>query len=313
MKPLIAVLAVALAGCGPEGQGEADELDTLSNALKIPTENRISLLDVGSWNVEWYGSTANGPSDEALQQANVQKVIAGMNLDLLGLTEVVSEAAFQTLSTGLRNHTGLLATDPKVENGRAFYSANEQKVGLIFHSRFTVDRARLVLTDDAYAFGGRPPLEVQLSFVDHGKPQELTVLVVHLKALSDADSLRRRTDSAIALKAYLDEQPAGRQVLVIGDFNDDLFSSQRPGAPSPFAAFVADPGHWRFATQALSEAHVSTTVHFKSTIDHHLASATMFEHYVADSVKVVRPDAAIPGYGDTTSDHYPVVSRYDFR
>ncbi len=308
--PLVALCV----GCGPQlAEDEGDALASLESELKIPTENRIGLVDVGSWNIEWYGSAANGPDDEALQQSNVKQVVAGMNLDLLGLTEVVSAPAFHALVAAARNHDGLLVTDPIVEQGAQFYSANEQKVGLVFHRRFHVDRARVVLTEHAFDFGGRPPLEVTLSFIDHGRPTQLVVLVVHLKAMADLDGYRRRAASAVALKDYLDEALAGRFVAVIGDFNDDLFSSTRPGAASPFAAFVKDETRYQFSTQALSEARISTTVAFTSTIDHHLANRALADHYVADSAKVVRPDAVIAGYGTTTSDHYPVVSRYDFR
>jgi hypothetical protein len=46
-------------------------------------------------------------------------------------------------------------------------------------------------------------------------------------------------------------------------------------------------------------------------IDHTLASNEVMADYVANSASVLRP-AWIPDFGGTTSDHYPVLSRYDF-
>jgi hypothetical protein len=43
-------------------------------------------------------------------------------------------------------------------------------------------------------------------------------------------------------------------------------------------------------------------------IDHHLVSALLAADYVESSAAVLHP--VVPAYGTTTSDHYPVVSRY---
>lgn len=311
----LAAVVMGVLGCGVE-QGEAIEPDVLAtgtDALSIPNENRSASVDIGSWNVEWFGSPSKGPADEPLQQANTRKVIAGLNLDLLGLTEIVSEPAFRALVAGLPDRVGILSSDATVERGADFYSAGEQKVALVLHKRFKVDRARLVLTEESFTFAGRPPLELSLSFTENGRPRTLVVMVVHLKAMGDADSHRRRTLAAAALKKLIDTEYPTRWVAVIGDFNDDLFSSTKPGAPSPFAELVNDATHYRFTTQALSEADISTTVSFGSTIDHHLVTNELFGRYVDGSAKVLRVDSFIPGYGNNTSDHYPVLSRYDLR
>jgi len=68
------------------------------------------------------------------------------------------------------------------------------------NKRFAIGRARLVLTDQAFAFGGRPPMEVTLHFTEGQTARTMVVLVVHLKAMSDAASYDRRVTSAKALK-----------------------------------------------------------------------------------------------------------------
>ena len=47
-------------------------------------------------------------------------------------------------------------------------------------------------------------------------------------------------------------------------------------------------------------------------IDHHLASNESSALYVASSAEVYRVDQHIPSYDATTSDHYPVLSRYSW-
>ena len=309
------VVAVAVVGCGPQEAGVelvGDGRDGQSAALEVASVDQPSTVDAVSWNVEWYGDPLHGPTDEATQQANVRRVAAGLAPDLLGLVEVVSEDAFQAVVQAMPAHDGLLVTDPRVVGGAANYSADEQKVALIFHKRFTVESAQVVVTEASYAFAGRPPLEVHLRFTENGKPRTLVVLVAHFKAMANADGYRRRTAASAALKAYLDATYAGRWVLTMGDLNDDVDASTYRQSVSPFANFVADPGY-RFVTKALSDANQSTTVGFSSTIDHHLVTRALAARYVEGSVQVLHPDLVVPSYGTSTSDHYPVLSRYDLR
>ncbi len=44
--------------------------------------------------------------------------------------------------------------------------------------------------------------------------------------------------------------------------------------------------------------------------DQHVVSIAAAASYVAESATVLRLDGVFAAYGDTTSDHFPVVSRY---
>jgi len=319
MNRALLLLTLTLAACGPVDSDAivsvvdgTPEYDDVAASLRMPSEDRPETVDVGSWNVEWFGSTEDGPLDEAVQQANVKNVIKQTNLDLLGLVEVVSEEAFKTLLAGLPAYDGLLVTDPRVVNGANYYYSGEQKVALLFKRRFTVDSARVVVTEQSYAFAGRPPMEVHLSFSEDGKPRTLVVLVAHFKAMANYDGYTRRITAANALKQYLDATYPTRWVLVVGDFNDDIDVSTYQRKESPFAAFVNDTAY-RFTTDALSAAGTSTTSNFSSTIDHHLATDDLARRFIAGSAKVLRPETWVADYALKTTDHYPVVTRYDLR
>ncbi|MDP2274277.1 MAG: endonuclease/exonuclease/phosphatase family protein [Archangium sp.] len=317
MNRALLLLTLTLTACGPEDAvatftDSTPEYDDVASSLRMPSEDRPETVDVGSWNVEWFGAPDNGPLDEVAQQRNVKNVIKQTNLDLIGLVEVVSEDAFKTLMAGLPAYEGLLVTDPRVTNGAAYYSANEQKVALLYKRRFTVDSAKLVLMEQSYAFAGRPPMEVHLSFTEDGAPRTLVVMVTHFKAMANSDGYTRRITASNALKWYLDGTYPSRWVLVVGDFNDDIDVSTYQRKPSPLAPFVNDPAY-RFTTDSLSAAGISTTANFSSTIDHHLATDELARRFVADSAKVLRPEAWVTDYVLKTSDHYPVVTRYDLR
>ena len=319
-----ALLLTLVAACGPVAPGADEEgapadgkadiagFEGSGDDAPLPSEDHPDTVDVGSWNLAWYGDDWKGPDDDALQQHNVARVLSETDLDLVGLVEVVSADAFDRLLDEMPDHDGLLVTDPRVAGGADYYADGEQKVALVHHRRFTVESARVILTDATWDFAGRPPLEVSLSFEEDGAPRTLVLVVAHFKAMANQEGYERRLAAAAALHDYLDAEHAGRWVLVVGDLNDDIDDSTYWGHPSPFAQLVDDPDY-RFTTDALSEDGVATTVRYPATIDHHLATDVLSWRFVEGSAEVLPLDEDIADYGDTTSDHFPVISRYDLR
>src|SRR5689334_24916982 len=88
----VVCLVAGIAACGGD-----PELGSSSAAVTIPGKGTATTLDVANWNLEWFGDTANGPTNEALQLSNVRDVIAGTDFDVWGLEEVVSSSTFASL------------------------------------------------------------------------------------------------------------------------------------------------------------------------------------------------------------------------
>lgn len=101
-------------------------------------------------------------------------------------------------------------------------------------------------------------------------------------------------------------------VFVIGDLNDDVDTSIWPTDASPYANFVSHTARYRFGTNPLSDNGTASTVDYADMIDHHLVSNESHALYVASSAKVYRVDHYVSDYGNTTSDHYPVLRRYSW-
>lgn len=310
----LCVLLLSLAtACGgdPSALPPVAPLATREDAVTIPGRGFSTTLDVACWNLEWFGAPSQGPSDDALQLQNARDVILGADLDLWGVEELVNAGQFNTLVSQLAGYGGLLANDPTVQGGSAYYSAGEQKVGLLYkRSIASVVSARVILTANATDFGGRPPLEARLRVALNGHTEDLVVIVLHAKALADVDSWERRVSASQALKAYLDSTWPSTRVMVLGDFNDDVDVSISSGRESPYQNFVDDPADYTFATKALSDANLTSTTSNKAVIDHHLVSNEVASLYVPGSATVYRVDAYIPDYDITTTDHFPVLTRY---
>ncbi|MGK7312755.1 MAG: endonuclease/exonuclease/phosphatase family protein [Candidatus Longimicrobiales bacterium M2_2A_002] len=321
----VLMASLFLGGCAINGPGPVDVPDSEGpepvGSLEvapvelpaIPVLGTDTTLDIGTWNLEWFGDPSNGPAPEPRQLENVWALLDATAVDVWAVQEVGRADQFEALLAQLAGYDGLLATDPRVADGRAHYSGfggNELKVGLVYRSgSVTVDSARVILTDYDYEFAGRPPLKVHLRAGDGPSPTELVVIVLHAKAGDEPEDRDRRAAGSRALKGYLDARYPEARVVVAGDFNDDTDLSITTGEPSPYQNFVDVPGY-AFPTAALTAAGASSTVFWPEIIDHELATDELMADYVAGSAAVVPADDWLAAYPESTSDHYPVVARY---
>jgi endonuclease/exonuclease/phosphatase family metal-dependent hydrolase len=280
-------------------------------------------FSAANWNLEWFGDTSHGPTDEALQLENVRTVMTNVGADFWGLEEVVDATEFESLKqkTGL---AGFIANDPDVLYGSSYYSTGEQKVAILYRPDVvSVRNKQLILTAYNTEFGTRPPLRVDLTITRNGASVDLVAIVLHMKAQTsstDTTSYDRRYAAAQALKSYLDTQLSDTPFIVLGDWNDDVDvsilkdSTSSSGAymPTPYQNFVDDTADYTFVTRPLSLARVRSTVSNTEFIDHQLVSNELLASYVSNSAQAVRPDTYISSYKTTTTDHYPVLSRFSF-
>lgn len=289
-------------------------------AMTVTTSVEAPRLEVASWNIEWFGAPGNGPADDDQQRQKAAQVIAGAEIPVWGLVEMVDTTHFTNLISSLPGYEGFLADDPSVTWGTSFYGVSEQKPGFLYDAtRVEVTGASLILTDYDLTFAGRPPLRVDALVDLDGDAVELVFIVLHLKAFKDVTSYGKRKDASVALKSYLDTTLPDDRVLVIGDWNDDVDESitwdpiNLTRMPTPFENFVTDTADYTFLTSALSAAGMTSTVGHGEMIDHHLATDELAAWHVGTS-EVLRPDlwsSPVTEYGSTTSDHFPVVSRFE--
>jgi endonuclease/exonuclease/phosphatase family metal-dependent hydrolase len=316
LLPLLALAAACSSNAGPvtpPGGGN----ESVNVSVSLPAAGTASTFDVGTWNVEWFGSTANGPANEALQLVAAAEIISDLDLDLWSVQEIVSADAFGALVDSLPGYEGLLANDPGVVDGPAFYSDfddTEQKIGFIWKSSLlSVDSARVILTENDFEFAGRPPLELQATLDLGGAETPVVLIALHAKAGADREDWVRRTDAAAALKSYLDTRWPDANVFVLGDFNDDVDVSIHNSETTPYSGFLNDGARWSFATEALTAAGETSTVNFGDVIDHILVSDEAWAGYVdasADVLSDIASSVSGPTYGDDVSDHYPVLARF---
>ncbi len=68
---------------------------------QVPVIGDSATLEIANWNLEWFGKTGYGPSDERLQQANIRDVVQKSDIDIWTFCEVSNNTAFDSLMTQL--------------------------------------------------------------------------------------------------------------------------------------------------------------------------------------------------------------------
>lgn len=293
MKWLLACTALASA-CMPDANLADPVTDRARAGGGAPTMfQEPRALCVMTWNIEWLGDPSEGPSDEAHQLAVAQAVLVEHAPGLAGLQEIASRASAEALRAQLPGYALSLSS-----------YAQPQQTALLFDARRferVAERSVEGLSD-----AGRAPLEVELRSV--AEPERtLVAIVLHAKAGDDAAAWTSRERLARGLRAYLDRAHAGRDVIVLGDFNDGFTASTVEGYASPYQALTQVGAY--VALTADAERGDEPSTRWGATVDHIVVSRGLRERLEEASVNVQRDEveARHPGFFESVSDHAPVT------
>jgi endonuclease/exonuclease/phosphatase family metal-dependent hydrolase len=275
--------------------------DLGAEAFEVPWSDipLAETFDVGTWNIEWFGSPTNGPSNVDLQFNNVRRVIETMDLDLYALQEISNVALFNRLVDSLSNYNGFISN----------YSQS-QKVAYLYKSSVidSVD-AGYVATGSTWA-GGRFPFMFQFDATVGHSTKRIRALNFHAKAFANQSDYNQRVADAAVLKMYTDARTTQQdKLIVLGDYNDDVTTSTWNNATSPYQNFVTDP-RYEIVTKSLSEMGF-TSYRSVSMIDHIMMNEHLYDFHLSGSQQVENV-SYIGSYLSTTSDHYPVWTRFQF-
>lgn len=272
---------------------------------QFPALGKDSSLDIATWNLEWFGDTENGPTNENTQQTNVRNLIMQTDFDVFAVQEVSNEQAFNTMNTLL---------DFKYGNMLAPISPT-QKMALYWKKdMFTLiaSESKLILTDQPSNFVERFPLQVALATKGGTQTDTLYFIVLHLKAFSDQSSYNTRSNASKSLKTYLESNLSKKKFIVLGDWNDDLDQSIYNNQASPYKNFL-DAGY-TFPSRELTLAGKKSYAFGNEMIDHVLQSKSLDSFYYSGSAKVFDNAASfVSNFSNNTSDHFPVYAAYNWK
>lgn len=266
------------------------------------------ILETVTWNLKWYGSDSNGPSDEDLQTSNTLQIIDSLEADLFAMQEISSQQALNNLTSRMKGYRGFVAN----------HIGYDQKTAFVFNTQTidSVSSGPIEEFQDEDDWAGRLPFYFAFNYT-YGE-QDISVpvyaIVVHGKCCSDKESYQRRMRAAESLYTYLTRNKPNANIIFLGDYNDDVDESIYQEARTPYASFVNDENNFSVVTQALSKNGQSSTISYPETIDHITISNEMTPYYQMNSVRALtKVTSFIEAYGSTTTDHYPVMAAFDMR
>lgn len=294
--------------------------------LGTKAQSTDSTLDVACWNIEWFGATGNGPTNDDLQEKNVVSILKWLDADLYGLVEIVDTMRFRRVVDELGKDKFDYVIAPFCSNattntGNAWLSG--QKLAFIYRkSLFSNVTTKGLLRNSSSAYtswaSGRFPFMLSAKVTIRGVSKDMHFIVIHGKAGDTESDHNRRLAGAKELKDSLDTYYSTATTFLIGDFNDALNTPIYKTAPAtsfhPFVSDSTDNDHYKSITLPLAVAGKSSMIRYPNIVDNHIISNEAAPFYIPASARVVTDvTKMIPDYitADQTSDHYPVISHYN--
>lgn len=287
-------------------------------------------LEVVNWNIEWFGSPANGPANDDLQQLNVLKIMNSIHADVYGLLEVVDESRLQAVVSQMPGYAYVISdygSHTNLNEADASSLAAAQKLAFVYRT----DMFSNVTTTALLSLGintpedlanpdydnwasGRFPFMMSADVTQNCRTEQVKFILVHAKANTAplATSYNRRKQGADNLYALLNTEYADDHIILLGDFNDDLDQSITTGfTTTSWSAFTGDTENFTALTLPLSLAGEKSTTSYSDVIDHVVVSHEMGLFNLEQTTDILTDAAAlVSNYANTTTDHYPVFTRY---
>jgi hypothetical protein len=307
--------------------------------------NRDQTLDIAAWNMEFFGANAGtiscpngnlvynnmGPVNDDLQQTNAVTVLSKLSADIISVEEVSDINRFDAVVKALPGSYNYVCSNrfsyyfqnecDQVPSGGTVFGPTSlaQKVCVIYNTATVtpVLAETKPLLDGKYAYpndngwsSGRLPFLFVADATINGVTKRIHVVAIHAKSGSALEDYNRRKQDVADLKALLDSSYPNANLIILGDYNDKLNGSIASGQVSSYQPLLSDPGSYIPLTLPLENQGCSTFNSSASFIDHMIVSNELQPAYVANSTYVLQP-FSIPNYGNTTSDHNPIESRFD--
>jgi hypothetical protein len=295
--------------------------------LKGTSLNPANTLEVVNWNLEWFGSPTMAPNNDNLQEQNVRTILQNIGADIYGVVEVVDEARLASVVSQMPGYSYVIGNygshvNPPDPTGGPLAAA--QKLAFIYKTslfsnistRPLINNQNVNSTSYNNWASGRYPFLMTADVTMNCITKRINFVLIHAKANTSptATSYARRLASANELHDTLVTYFGSENVIVLGDFNDDLDVSITAGfTTTSYSAFTTDPANFFSPTLALSLAGKKSTVSYSDVIDHVMLSNELVPYYMAGSANILSDVAnLVSNYGSTTTDHYPVFTRYRF-
>jgi len=264
------------------------EVDNINDAISFGSEET---LDIITWNLEWF------PKNESTISF-VSEFILSLYPDIIALQEISDQYSFNLLIESLGE--GWVGYRDNTDYQELSYIINLNQVNLI-------ETPYEILNEYEYFFAYRSPYVLNIEFDN----KIFSIIDVHLKCCDGSED--RRMASSEYLKNYIDTYYEEDNVIILGDFNDELIDSRDENV---FLNFLDDTDNYFFTDLYIAEGPSNnwSFPNWPSHLDHILVTNEVLNFNI--STNTIRLDNYMIGgwdkYDNYISDHRPVGINISF-
>ena len=259
-------------------------------------------LNIITWNIE------NFPKEDELTIDYLVETINLMELDIIALQEIRNTDSFNQLV----NKLGDSWVGYRAGNG------NYQELSYLINTeRINYEQPYTILDQEEYYFAYRAPYVLEFSYNN----QNFILINVHYKCCGDgnlnlndgSDEEFRRLTSSTYLENYITTNFDSDNVIILGDFNDELTDSYNNNI---FNVFTDNPDKYRFTDIEMAEQsdpwQYWSFPNWPSHLDHILISNELFDDFnnsnsISNTILIDGElDNGWQEYDFYLSDHRPV-------
>jgi endonuclease/exonuclease/phosphatase family metal-dependent hydrolase len=284
-KFILYIFLFILIGCSENNN------DNNSSIINFGSDETFDLI---TWNLEFFPK-----HNETIDYA--KDFILDLNLDVIAMQEISNQNAFTSLVNRLGNQWVGYRSD----------NSNYQELSYIINTdNIDITNTPYTILDEyEYYFAYRAPYVLEINF----QGTDYIIINVHFKCCGDgiiqldySDEEYRREKASQYLKNYIDTNFSNRNVVILGDFNDDISENNN----NIFIDFINDYENYFFTDMYIAEGNSQdwSFPSYPSHLDHILITNELFVDSI--NTKTIKLDNYMVGgwqkYDNYISDHRPV-------
>ena len=261
-----------------------------------------SSLDIATWNIEWF------PKNGQVTVEYVTQILQQLDLDILAMQELDDTDMFDQMLNELTNYTGYY--ESAWFAGLAYvYKTDSVQINNIYE---------IYTTSPYWSAFPRSPMVMDMSFMG----ENYFIINNHFKCCGDgnldmgneADEEKRRYNAVNLLKEYIDTYLHDKNVIVLGDLNDEIAESSQNNV---FQNVLNDTENYFFVDYSIASGNSSDWSYpsWPSHLDHILITNELFDELDNSDILTIKVDEYLEGgwneYDYNISDHRPVAISFN--
>ena len=256
-------------------------------------------FDFMTWNIEWFPKNGQATIDYVTQ------IIEQTDVDVIAIQELDDRDMFDQMISLLSDYSRYYESSWFA--GLAYiYKTESVEVNDIYE---------IYTTSPYWSAFPRSPMVMDLNF----NGVNYFLINNHFKCCGDgnlnlnddSDEEKRRYDAINLIKEYIDTNLSNKNVIVLGDLNDDIAES----SPNNVFQLILDDPNYQFADFEIANGNSSnwSFPNWPSHLDHILITDELFDEFDNSEVQTVKLDQYMSGgwnqYDQNISDHRPVFMK----